>query len=194
MEPPLAIVPKPYPPAPPTCDAWHPRGPVIAARTIALIQERLPGTRIEHVGSSAVPGCAGKNVVDLLIPYDDATHLAAIDATLFALGFGPQRSRDPFPEERPLRIGAVDWAGERVPLHVHVVPAASPEIAELIGFRDRLRAEPALLAAYVREKRAILAAGVADGVSYAEAKGPFIRAALAGAEPDDPDRHRRAEP
>src|SRR5581483_521627 len=139
MEPPPAIAPKPYPPAPPTCEAWHPRGPVVAARVMALIQERLPGARIEHIGSSAVPGCDGKNVVDLLIPYDDALHLGAIDAALFALGFGRQRSRDPFPEARPMRIGAIDWDGERVSLHVHVVPADSPEVAELIAFRDRLR-------------------------------------------------------
>jgi GrpB-like predicted nucleotidyltransferase (UPF0157 family) len=181
MEPPLAIVPKPYPPAPVTCEAWHPRGPAVAARVIALIQQRLPGTPIEHIGSSAVPGCDGKNVVDLLIPYDHTPHLGAIDASLFALGFVRQRSRDPFPDDRPMRIGAVEWEGVRVSLHVHVVPAASPEIAELKGFRDRLRADPELRAAYVRHKRAILAAGVVDGPSYADAKGGFIRAALAEA-------------
>ncbi|HET7093846.1 MAG TPA: GrpB family protein, partial [Thermomicrobiales bacterium] len=123
----------------------------------------------------------------LLIPYDDAAHLRAIDEGLFGLGFGRQRSRDPFPEERPLRIGAVDWEGERVPLHVHVVPAPSPEIAALIGFRDRLRTDPALLEAYVRNKRAIPAAGSADGASYAEAQGSFIRAALGGTGARRPD-------
>jgi GrpB-like predicted nucleotidyltransferase (UPF0157 family) len=61
MEPPLAIVEKPHLASPVRCDPWHPRGPAIAAQVAALIQERLPGTRIEHIGSSAVPGCAGKN-------------------------------------------------------------------------------------------------------------------------------------
>ncbi|HEU0113335.1 MAG TPA: GrpB family protein [Thermomicrobiales bacterium] len=180
MEPRLEIVEKPHPGSPVACEPWRPRGPAIAARIMALIQARLPETRIEHIGSSAVPGCAGKNFVDLLIPYVDAAHLRAIDGVLFALGFGRQRRRDPFPDERPLRIGAIDWEGEVVPLHVHVVPADSPEIAELMEFRDRLRADPALCAAYVAQKRAILAAGIVDGASYAEAKGPFILAVLAG--------------
>jgi GrpB-like predicted nucleotidyltransferase (UPF0157 family) len=125
----------------------------------------------------------------LLIPYDDAAQLRAIDEALFGLGFGRQRSRDPFPEERPMRIGAVAWEGEIVSLHVHVVPALSPEIGQLIGFRDRLRADPALRDAYVARKRSILAAGIVDGASYAEAKGSFIQAALADLrlERDRPD-------
>jgi GrpB-like predicted nucleotidyltransferase (UPF0157 family) len=146
---------------------------------IAAIQAELPATSVEHIGSSAVPGCAGKNVIDLLIPYDDAGHLRVIDGALFALGFGRQRRRDPFPEDRPMRTGAVEWDGALVPIHVHVVPAESPEVAELIGFRDRLRADARLRDAYIREKRTIVAAGIVDGAAYAEAKGHFIRAALA---------------
>ena len=76
-----------------------------------LIAERLPDTAVEHVGSSAVPGCAGKGYLDLVIPYCDDTHLGLIDDALFALGFGRQRSRDPFSETRPMRIGAIDHEG-----------------------------------------------------------------------------------
>jgi GrpB-like predicted nucleotidyltransferase (UPF0157 family) len=143
---------------------------------VALIAERLPDTTIEHVGSSAVPGCAGKGYLDLVIPYRDDFHLAAINDALFALGFGRQRNRDPFPETRPMRIGAIAHEGETFLLHVHVVPEHGSETAELRDFRDRLRAEPALVAEYVAAKRAILAAGVRDSVDYAEKKGAFIAA------------------
>jgi GrpB-like predicted nucleotidyltransferase (UPF0157 family) len=151
----------------------------------ALIAERLPDTAIEHVGSSSVSGCAGKGNLDLVIPYRDETHLAAINDVLFALGFGRQRNRDPFPETRPMRIGAIDHEGETFLLQVHVVPENGPETAELRSFRDRLRADPSLVAAYVAAKRAILDAGVRDGDDYAKKKGEFITAlGYKGAEGD----------
>jgi GrpB-like predicted nucleotidyltransferase (UPF0157 family) len=155
---------------------WNPHAPQAAAGVAALIVERLPDTTVEHVGSSSVPGCAGKGYLDLVVPYRDETHLAAINDALFALGFGRQRNRDPFPETRPMRTGAIDHEGETFLLHVHVVPEGTHETAELLDFRDRLRADPELVAEYVAAKRAILDAGVIDGVDYAERKGAFIAA------------------
>jgi GrpB-like predicted nucleotidyltransferase (UPF0157 family) len=143
---------------------------------MALIAERLLDTAIEHVGSTSVPGCAGKGYLDLVIPYRDDAHLAAINEALFALGFGRQRSRDPFPETRPMRTGAFDLDGETFLLHVHVVPDRTYHLAELVDFRDRLRADPVLVAKYVAAKRAILDAAVRDGIDYAVKKGKFITA------------------
>ena len=143
---------------------------------MGLIAEQLPDTTIEHVGSSSVPGCAGKGILDLVIPYRDDAHFAAINEALFALGFGRQRSRDPFPETRPMRIGAFDHDGETFLLHVQVVPDRTHHLTELVDFRDRLRADPALVAEYVATKHAILNAGVRDGTDYAERKGEFIAA------------------
>ena len=123
-----------------------------------------------------MPGCAGKGYLDLVIPYRHETHLAAINDALFALGFRRQRSRDPFPETRPMRIGAIDYGDETYLLHVHVVPEKTHHMAELVDFRDRLRADSALVAEYVAAKRAVLDAGVRDGVDYAKKKGTFIKA------------------
>jgi GrpB-like predicted nucleotidyltransferase (UPF0157 family) len=173
-EPPIR--PFPYPSPPPELRPWDPRAPQVAARVVALITERLPDTAIEHIGSSSVPDCAGKGYLDLVIPYRDDSHLGAINDALFALGFGRQRNRDPFPETRPMRIGALDHEDETYLLHVHVVPQSGPEAAELRSFRDRLRADPSLVAAYVAAKRAVLDAGVRDGDDYAERKGTFIAA------------------
>jgi GrpB-like predicted nucleotidyltransferase (UPF0157 family) len=141
-----------------------------------LIAEQLPDTAVEHVGSSSVPGCAGKGTLDLAIPYRDESHLNAINDVLFALGFGRQRNRDPFPETRPMRIGAIEHEGETYLLHVHVVPDRTRHLVELVDFRDRLRADPGLVAEYVAAKRTILDAGVRDGDDYAVKKGEFITA------------------
>jgi GrpB-like predicted nucleotidyltransferase (UPF0157 family) len=179
------IRPYPYPPPPPALRPWNPRAPEVAARVVAMIAERLPETAIEHVGSSAVPGCAGKGYLDFVIPFRDDSHLGAINDLLFGLGFGRQRNRDPFPETRPMRIGAIDYEGEPYLLHVHVVPEKTHEMADLIDFRDRLRADPALVAEYVATKRAIIDAGVREGDDYADRKGKFIAAlGYSGAEDD----------
>ena len=168
---------------PVACHPYDPRAPAVAARVAALIRERMPDAAVEHIGSTAVPGCAGKGVVDLLLLYPPG-RLAAARDVLDALGFQRQGGRDPWPEEQPMRVGTLAHAGAVFPLHVHVVLAGSPDGAHDLRFRDLLRADPALVAAYVAEKRAILAAGPIDGTDYAEAKGPFIRRALAAGGPD----------
>ena len=86
-----------------------------------------------------------------------------------------------------MRVGAVRHEGTLFRVHAHVLAADSPEVGELRTFRDRLCADPAFRAAYESRKRAVLAAGVTDPVDYCEAKGPFIRAALAGS----PQRRER---
>jgi GrpB-like predicted nucleotidyltransferase (UPF0157 family) len=172
----LPIRPYPFPSPPPALRPWNPRAPVVAEHVVSLIVERLPDTTVEHVGSSAVPGCAGKGYLDFAIPYRDDTHLTAINKALFALGFGRQRNRDPFPETRPMRTGAIDYEDKTFLLHVHVVPDSAPDMTELRDFRDRLRADPILVAEYVAAKRQILHAGVIDSQDYAERKGEFIAA------------------
>jgi len=57
---------------PAACRECDPRAPAVAERVVSSIQGRLPRVRVEHVGSTAVPGCAGKGVVDLLALYRDA--------------------------------------------------------------------------------------------------------------------------
>jgi GrpB-like predicted nucleotidyltransferase (UPF0157 family) len=168
------IRPYPYPGPKVKLRPWSPDAPAAVARVIALIAARLPGTTVEHVGSTAIPGCDGKGTLDLAIPYQDAEHLAQINEALFALGFGRQRNRDPFPESRPMRTGAFEHSGETFLLHVHIVPDVSPDLAELVDFRDRLRVDPGLVARYIAAKRALIAAGVRDGADYARAKGQFI--------------------
>lgn len=168
------IGPYPYPGPPAALRPWNPAALAAAAQVVALITARLPGTVVEHVGSSAVPGCDGKGYLDFVIPYRDDGHLAAINDGLFALGFGRQRNADPFPESRPMRTGMFAHDGATYLLHVHVVPLTGHEAEELRGFRDRLRGDPTLVARYVALKRAILTAGVTEGDDYARAKDPFF--------------------
>jgi len=160
----------------------------VARRLITLIATRWPATPAEHVGSSAVPGLAGKNIIDLLLATPPA-HIPAITQALLELGFQPQRPAA-FPPTRPMLWGTFRHGATEYPVHVHVVPAGSPEVAALRGFRDALRADPHLRRRYAVLKRAIVAGGPADPVAFTKAKHHWIAATLAhlGLAGDQPRR------
>ena len=150
----------------------------VAARVGTLITSAAPWVAVEHIGSTAIPGCAGKGIVDLMALYP-AGRLDATREAIDRLGFQRQKTGHIFPEERPMRVGAIEHGGSRYRLHVHLIDAQSAEKETLRQFRDRLRASAALRDAYQEKKRAILRAGVRDREQYTHAKGEFITAVLA---------------
>jgi GrpB-like predicted nucleotidyltransferase (UPF0157 family) len=154
-----------------------PDAPEVARRLIALIATRWPATPAEHVGSTAVPGLAGKGIIDLLLAAEPA-HIPAITKALLQLGFQPQHPAA-FPPTRPMLWGTFRHGATEYRVHVHVVPAGSPEVAAMRGFRDALRADPRLRRRYAALKRAIVAGGSADPVAFTKAKHDWIAATLA---------------
>jgi GrpB-like predicted nucleotidyltransferase (UPF0157 family) len=167
----------PYESRPAVCHAYDPRAAAAARQIDGLISTQLQQVHAEHVGSTAVPGCAGKGIVDLLIPVSDG-EMEKVKELLDRMGFQRQTGRDPFPEDRPMRVGAWIQDGETFLLHVHVIPASSPEVEEMRFFRACLRADPELVEVYVAEKRRIIANGVTDSLEYCYAKGEFLKAVL----------------
>ena len=151
--------------------------PEVARRVAELIAARRPGAVAEHVGSSAVPGLAGKNTVDLLLPTPPA-EIPAVTDDLLALAFQRQAVPTAFPPTRPMLQGVIRHGDASFRVHVHVVPAASPEVAAMRGFRDALRADPALRAEYERLKRSIVDSGTVDSVAFSRAKHAWIVATL----------------
>ena len=164
----------PYVSRPAACRDYDPRAADVARLVAALVYEHLPQVRVEHVGSTAVPGCAGKGNVDLMIAVADG-EMEQVKEALDRLGFQGQIGPDPFPETRPLRAGSFVHDGETFLVHVHVIPASLPEVEEMRFFRTCLRADPELLQAYVARKREIIAGGVTDSLEYCRIKGEFIK-------------------
>src|SRR5262249_36019186 len=138
----------PYFRSPAICQDYDPRAPIIARSVASMITSRLGTLIVEHVGSTSVPGCAGKGIIDLMLLYP-LGQLEDAKRVLADLGFQRQTSRDPFPEERPMRTGSVQYQGNTFRLHVHVIAIDSSEVGELRTFRDRLRTDAYLVAAYV---------------------------------------------
>jgi GrpB-like predicted nucleotidyltransferase (UPF0157 family) len=160
---------------PAVCRKFDPRVAEVARQIVELISRHLPNIHAEHVGSTSVPGCAGKGIVDLMIPVPEGA-MDKVKEVLESLGFQRQTGPDPFPEERPMRVGAWQHDGERFLLHVHVIPAASPEVDDMRFFRACMRADPELVRAYVGRKKEIISDGVTDSLEYGRIKGEFLKA------------------
>ena len=147
----------------------------VAARVIAIIEAARPDLKVEHIGSTSVPGLPGKGIVDLGTEADPAD-IPAITAAMYALGFGPQPGPDPWPPTRPMHVGSVVEDGVEYRIHFHVHPTGAGDLAKDLRFRDALRADPALRDGYARIKEGIVgqAGGSADPVRYQAEKGVWI--------------------
>ena len=167
----------PYEREPARFQAYDPVAAEVAAAVAGAVRDLDPHLAVEHVGSTAVPGCGGKGVVDLAVLYP-AGGLSSATAVLDRLGFQPQPGPDPFPESRPMRVGSLEVGNRRYRIHAHVLAAGCAEYRELVVFREALRSHPDLCRAYEARKQAILAGGVADSAQYARIKGTFVREAL----------------
>jgi GrpB-like predicted nucleotidyltransferase (UPF0157 family) len=151
--------------------------PEVARRVAELIAKQRPGAVAEHVGSSAVPGLAGKGTVDLLLPTPQE-EIPAVTEDLLALGFQRQAVATAFPPTRPMLQGIIRHGDTSFRVHIHVVPADSPEVAALRGFRDALLADSELRREYEQLKRSIVDSGTVDSVAFSKAKHAWIVAAL----------------
>ena len=119
--------------------------------------------RVEHVGSTSVPGLDAKPIVDILIAVHDV-HDPRITSRLESAGY-ILRVREH--GHRMLRTPERD-------VHVHLWPAASDDIRRHLLFRDWLRVDASDRALYERTKRELAPRDWADRNDYAEAKTEVI--------------------
>lgn len=153
--------------------AWPERFAAESARLRAALGDAAAA--VEHVGSTAVPGLVGKPVLDVAIAVPSEAAADACIAPLTELGYA---YRGPHGDDPRRRYYVRDVGGARVAqLHLYVLPAAAWE--EKLAFRDALRADPALAAAYAAEKQRVAAAVAWDKGAYSVAKGPFVQRVLA---------------
>ena len=153
--------------------AWPARFAAEAARLRAALGDAV--SAVEHVGSTAVPGLAGKPVLDVAIAVLSEAAADACVAPLTRLGY---EYRGPYGDDPRRRYYVRDVDGARVAqIHLYVLPAAAWD--EQLAFRDALQADPALAAAYAAEKCRVAAEVAWDKGAYSVAKGPFVERALA---------------
>lgn len=135
----------------------------------ARILEALEGVarRVEHIGSTAVPGLAAKPIVDIMVTIDDPDDDAKYIKNLVDGGY-VLRVREP---------GHRMFRTPEKSVHVHIWRWGSDEETQHLAFRDHLRSNDSDRRAYEALKRT-LAGEWRDVNYYAEAKGPFIQRVL----------------
>lgn len=152
--------------------AWPSRFVAEAARVRTALGAGV--LAIEHVGSTAVPGLAGKPVLDLAIAVDAEPAADACIAPLTAIGYV---YRGPYGDDPRRRYYVRDVDGRRaVQIHLYILPAQAWD--EKLALRDALRADAALAAAYAAEKQRVATAVAWDKAAYSVEKDPFIRGVL----------------
>jgi len=142
-----------------------------------VLQAALPCIEIEHVGSTAVPGCDGKGILDLMLLIPEG-RLSEACAIVDGMGFQRQSGGKKHPDSRPMREGSFTFDGSVFRLHVHLIPEKSAEVDRLRKFRDRLGANPELVALYVEQKRRLIDAQILDRSTYTFGKKAFIESVL----------------
>jgi GrpB-like predicted nucleotidyltransferase (UPF0157 family) len=130
---------------------------------------------IEHIGSTSVPGLGGKPVVDVGLALDGDRWFDALVGPLARLGWRHRGMHGDDPRRRYFVQDGAD--GRRLAqLHAYAVPA--PAWEHHLVFRDALRADPALTAAYWAEKQRAAAVTRWDKAAYSLEKGAWIVAQL----------------
>jgi GrpB-like predicted nucleotidyltransferase (UPF0157 family) len=120
--------------------------------------------RVDHIGSTAVPGLPAKPIIDINLSVDDVNDEAAYLPQLLAAGY-------------QLRVRQRGHRMARAPtkdVHVHVCTLGSDWEQRDLVFRDWLRTHPADRDRYAALKRQLAQQDWPDMNAYAHAKGPFI--------------------
>ena len=126
--------------------------------------------RIDHIGSTAVPGLPAKDVIDIQISVASFEPAEAYDEPLRRLGYeqlpDPEEPRHRFyrrPYERPRHV------------NIHVCESGGAWERRHLQFRDYLRASMDVREAYARLKHEVSDRLRTNRYQYTAAKGPFIR-------------------
>jgi GrpB-like predicted nucleotidyltransferase (UPF0157 family) len=164
---------------------YDPAWPVLYAREEARILSVLGDRvlRIEHTGSTSVPGLAAKPIIDITMIVADVLDEPAYARDLEAAGY-VVRIREQEPEWYDHRV----FKGPDTNVNLHVFSRGCVELDRMVGFRDWLRTHDDDRDLYERTKRDLLTRTWEYVQNYADAKTEVVeeivaRAGLPGRRP-----------
>jgi GrpB-like predicted nucleotidyltransferase (UPF0157 family) len=152
---------------------YDPRWPDLFQQEAERVRTALGvrALRIEHTGSTSVPGLAAKPILDMLLVVGNSADELSYVPPLEKAGY-------------VLRIREPDWYEHRMfrgtspDVHLHVFTAGCPEIERVLLFRDWLRSHEEDRDLYARTKRELAQQNWKYGQNYADAKTPVIEEIL----------------
>jgi GrpB-like predicted nucleotidyltransferase (UPF0157 family) len=162
--------------APITLVDYDPAWPGLFEREGARIRKALGSRvlRLEHTGSTSVPGLAAKPIIDMTLIVPDSGDEPVYAPDLEAAGY-------------VLRIREPEWYEHRVfkgpdtNVNLHVFSPGCPELERMVGFRDWLRTHDDDRDLYERTKRDLAAREWQYVQHYADAKTAVVESIIARA-------------
>ncbi len=155
--------------------SWPDQAALLAAR----VSQAVGGARVDHIGSTAIPGLPAKNVIDLQLTAESLEQAEQFAPALAAAGFPGRPTSD---NAHP--VGAQPWRkwlhgnadpGRRVNLHVRV--RDSPGWRWALLFPRWLASDTALAAEYLQVKQNAAELQAAGTMNYPDAKEPWFEQA-----------------
>lgn len=148
-----------------TLEDYNPDWPAWYAKQEARIRGALGSAvlRLEHAGSTSVPGLAAKPLIDIVLVVPDSNDEDAYVPALVEAGYY-------------LRLREPGWYGHRLlkdsdpEVNLHVYSPACEDVERMLVFRDLLRSDPQARAEYEVVKRDLAARTWERGQDYADAK------------------------
>jgi GrpB-like predicted nucleotidyltransferase (UPF0157 family) len=132
-------------------------------------------SRIEHVGSTSVPGLPAKPVIDIVLVVADSSKEAEYAAALDKAGY-------------QLRIREAGWYEHRMfnrpekDVNLHVFSIGCPEVDRMLAFRDWLRNSESDRESYARLKRELAQREWDYTQNYADEKTAVIEEIISKAQ------------
>ena len=124
--------------------------------------------KLEHIGSTSIPGLSAKPVIDILAGRPGNGPGARYITSFKQLGY-EHKGAYGIPGRNYFRKGVPRTH------HVHLVSWSSDLWRDHLLFRDYLRAHPEIAREYETIKRELATMYLQDKEQYTDAKGPFVR-------------------
>lgn len=156
---------------------YNPAWPRLFAREAERVRAALGDQvlRLEHVGSTSVPGLAAKPKIDMLLVVANSADEAAYVPALEAAGYQLHVREPDWYEHRLFKGPATD-------INLHVFTVGCEEIERMVCFRNWLRAHDADRDLYQRTKQDLARREWKYTQNYADAKTAVVREIIARAQ------------
>jgi GrpB-like predicted nucleotidyltransferase (UPF0157 family) len=130
--------------------------------------------RIEHVGSTSVPGLPAKPIIDIVLEVPDSSEEDVYVPDLEAAGYRLSIREPEWYEHRLFK-------GPDTNINLHVFSAGCEEVEAMVRFRDHLRANASDRELYATVKRDLAMRDWKYVQQYADSKTAVVREILARA-------------
>jgi GrpB-like predicted nucleotidyltransferase (UPF0157 family) len=146
------------------------------ARFVEAREAILPvlpaGSRVEHFGSTSVPGLAAKDCIDIAVITQKQDQFNAAIAGLESIGYEARPAA--FDDPGHIFIRRLNDDGRRTH-HLHLYHDGHPNLIEVMAFRDLLRSDPTARRRYEAVKLDLADANPYDRAGYLAGKTEVVQ-------------------